>query len=142
MGVFRRRSRKSNLFLYGRYPAKMTQRANPLALLLIPTSAVWLILLASGRISGIVGRVSSFLPPYAAEGILILLPIVAGLCVLNVSLSWKLRFVLYLFLIVCCTLLPIAWSKYPILCTITVVWLYAEVFWILPRINEKMDRQR
>lgn len=120
----------------------MTQRGNPLALLLLLMGTLWLILLASGLLPHFIDRVSMYLPTWVGGVILILLPIFGGLSVLDVPLGWKVRFVFYFFLILCCSLLPIAWTRYPVLGTIVLASLYVEVFWLIPKINNKLRTSR
>jgi hypothetical protein len=122
--------------------AKMKSLPNPLAVILLLMGIAWLVLLASGDLSRIVGKFANALPTWLSGVIIAALVFSGGLAVLDLRLNWRLRLAFYCFVIVCCSLFPIAWNKYPIRGTVAVVLLYGEVFWLGPQINEKLKGSR
>jgi cytochrome bd-type quinol oxidase subunit 2 len=99
--------------------------------------AIWLVLTASGELGrwgqGLAGRMPSSLMLTVA----LVIPVLAALCSLHLRIDWRLRIALFLVLLTCVPLLPIAFNSHPVVVVAVVVIFVVEELGIIPLINSR-----
>jgi len=120
----------------------MRQKGNPLSLVLLLVGLTWLVLLVTGRVSYLSGVVSKFLPPWTSILALILVPFFAAGVILEIKIDWKFRLFSFVSMIACCSIMPVSISNYPVASIATILMLYFEVYWFIPKINKTLDHSR
>ena len=99
--------------------------------------AVWLALTASGKLGGRAKGISGHLPPLLILTGILAIPVLAALCSLHLQIDWRARIVLFLVLLACVPLLPVAFESHPTVAVMVVVIFMIEEFGIIPLINRR-----
>jgi hypothetical protein len=99
--------------------------------------AVWLVLTASGKLGGWARGVSGHLPPLLILTAILAIPVLAALCSLHLHIDWRVRIALFLVLLACVPLLPLAFDSHPIVVVVVIVIFMIEEFGIIPLINRR-----
>jgi hypothetical protein len=99
--------------------------------------AVWLVLTASGVLGGWAKGLAARLPPLLVLTSALAIPVLAALCSLHLQIDWRVRIALFLVLLVCVPLLPLAFDSHPVVVVTVIVIFMVEEFGIIPLINRR-----
>jgi len=99
--------------------------------------AVWLMLTASGKLGAWAKSLSGHLPPLLMLTAIFAIPVLAALCSLHLQIDWKTRTALFLLLLACVPLLPVAFGSHPVVVLAVVAIFMVEEFGIIPLINRR-----
>lgn len=99
--------------------------------------AVWLVLTASGALGGWAHRFTGHLHPLVTLTATLCIPVLAALCSLRLQIDWRVRIVLFVVLLACVPLLPLAFNSHPVVVVVVVVLFMVEEFGIIPFINRR-----
>lgn len=100
-------------------------------------TAVWLVLTVSGALGGWVQHLAGHLPPLMTLTATLSIPVLAALCSLRLQIDWRVRIALFLILLACVPLLPLAFNSHPVVVVVVVVVFMVEEFGIIPLINRR-----
>ncbi len=99
--------------------------------------AVWLLLTASGKLGGWARGISGHLPPLLTLTATLAIPFLTALCSLHLQIDWRVRIALFLVLLACVPLLPLAFESHPIVVLTVAVIFMIEEFGIIPLVNRR-----
>jgi len=99
--------------------------------------AVWLVLIASGKLGGWTRSISGHLPPLLILIATLAIPVLAALCSLHLQIDWRVRVALFLVLLACVPLLRLAFDNHPVVVVVVIVTFMIEEFGIIPIINRR-----
>jgi cytochrome bd-type quinol oxidase subunit 2 len=99
--------------------------------------AIWLALTMSGQLGEWAKSFSARIPPVLVLTAVFAIPILAALCSLHLKIDWKLRIGLFVLLLVCVPLLPIAFEGHPAVVALVAVVFAMEEFGIIPFMNRR-----
>lgn len=99
--------------------------------------AIWLALTISGQLGVWAKGISARIPPFLVLISIFAIPILAALCSLHLQINWKLRIALFILLLVCVPLLPVAFESHPAVVALVAVIFTVEEFGIIPFMNRR-----
>lgn len=100
-------------------------------------AVVWLLLTASGKLGLGAKSISKHLPPLLTLAAISAIPVLAALCSLHLQIDWRARIALFLLLLACVPLLPIAFDSHPVYVVVVTAIFMVEEFGIVPLINRR-----
>ena len=99
--------------------------------------AIWLVLTASGKLGGWARGLSGHVPPLLILIATLAVPVLAALCSLHLQIDWRVRIALFLVLLGCVPLLPIAFESHPVVVVSVIVIFMIEEFGVFTLINRR-----
>jgi hypothetical protein len=97
----------------------------------------WLMLTASGELGGLAQRLAGHLPASLVLTAVLAIPVLAALCSLHLQVDWRVRIALFLVLLGCVPLLPLAFDSHPVVVIVVIVIFMVEEFGIIPQVNRR-----
>jgi hypothetical protein len=102
--------------------------------------AVWLFLTATGVLGGLATALSVRISEPLTLSATLAIPVLAGLCSLDVQIDWRVRIILFIALLVCVPLLATEFDRHPAVALTIGVIFVAEEFVLVPLINKRVFR--
>jgi len=112
------------------------QKAWPTYGVLIITAS-WLALMATGQLGGWVRRLAEGWPSPVMLTIVLAIPVLLGLCRLHLGIPWNARVALFLVLLACVSLMPVAFDTHPAVVAGVAVAFFVEEYAVIPFINKR-----